>query len=60
MTESELEKCIEPFFTTKAKGLGMGLALVKQFVNENSGRMDLESCKDEYIVIKMIFEEDIE
>lgn len=60
MDESEMEKCIEPFFTTKAKGLGMGLALVKQFVNENSGRMDFESCKNEFIVIRMIFEEDIE
>jgi polar amino acid transport system substrate-binding protein len=57
MTEGEIEKCIEPFFTTKAKGLGMGLALTKQFVNENSGKLELESRKNEYTYIRMIFEE---
>lgn len=60
MTEGEIEKCIEPFFTTKAKGLGMGLALTKQFVNENSGKLEIESCKNEFTYIRMIFEEDIE
>lgn len=60
MTESEIEKCIEPFFTTKAAGLGMGLALAKQFVNENSGKMEFESRKNEFTSIRMIFEEDTE
>jgi polar amino acid transport system substrate-binding protein len=60
MTDAELEKCIEPFFTTKAKGLGMGLALTKQFINQNSGKMEFESCKNEFTTIRIIFEEDIE
>ncbi len=60
MTESEIGKSIEPFFTTKAKGLGMGLAITKQFVNENSGKLEFESRKNEYIYIRMIFEEDVE
>lgn len=60
MTESEIEKCIEPFFTTKAAGLGMGLALSKQFVNENSGKMEFESRKNKFTSIRMIFEEDTE
>lgn len=58
MTESEIEKCIEPFFTTKAKGLGMGLALTKQFVDENSGKLEFESIKNEFTSIRMVFEED--
>jgi|GEM_PF-453655 len=59
MTENELEKCMEPFFTTKASGLGMGLALTQQFVYDNSGKLEFESGKNEYTVIRMIFEEDI-
>jgi len=60
MTDAEIEKCIEPFFTTKAKGLGMGLALTKQFVNKNSGKLEFESCKNEFTTIRIVFEEDIE
>jgi len=60
MTEAEIEKCIEPFFSTKAKGLGMGLALTKQFVNQNSGKMEFESRKNEFTSIRLLFEEDIE
>lgn len=59
MTEADIEKCIEPFFTTKAKGLGMGLALTKQFVNQNSGKMEFESRKNEFTTIRVVFEEDI-
>lgn len=59
MTDAEIEKCIEPFFTTKAKGLGMGLALTKQFVNQNSGKIEFESRKNEFTTIRIVFEEDI-
>lgn len=58
MTESDVEKCADPFFTTKKSGLGMGLALTKQFVNENSGKIEFESRLCEYTKIRMIFEED--
>lgn len=60
MTDAEIEKCMEPFFTTKAKGLGMGLALTKQFINQNSGKLEFESHKNEFTIIRMVFEEDIE
>jgi len=59
MTESELEKCMEPFFTTKANGIGMGLAVTRQFVYENSGKLELESSKNEFTAIRMVFEGDI-
>ncbi len=59
MTENELEKCMEPFFTTKATGLGMGLALTRQFVYENAGKLEFESDKNEFTTIRMVFEEDM-
>ena len=42
-------------------GLGnMGLALAKQFVQENAGQFEIESTPGAYTAIRMIFEEDIE
>lgn len=43
MNEEELAECMEPFFTTKPHGTGMGLALAKQFIQENNGTMSVES-----------------
>lgn len=35
------EKIFEPFFTTRHNGTGLGLALVKLLVEENSGKVEL-------------------
>ena len=43
MNEEQLNQCTEPFYTTKKKGTGMGLALAKQFIKENDGRLEIES-----------------
>ena len=60
MSESAVQKCTEPFFTTKKTGTGMGLALAKQFVQENAGQFEIESTPGAHTAIRMIFEEDIE
>lgn len=56
MTEQELSFCRDPFFSTKDTGTGLGLSLCEQYINENSGVMEIDSVKDQYTQISLIFE----
>jgi hypothetical protein len=38
-----LEKIFEPFFTTRANGNGLGLATVREFVDEHDGALNVSS-----------------
>jgi len=55
MNEKKLKKCTEPFFTTKEKGTGLGLALSKQYIEENGGTLLIESKELDYTSIQLIF-----
>lgn len=55
MNAKELRSCTEPFFTTKAAGTGLGLALSKVFVKENKGELSIESEETKYTRIVMKF-----
>ena len=38
-----LHKIFDPLFTTKAKGIGLGLALSKKLIEANHARIEVES-----------------
>jgi signal transduction histidine kinase len=38
-----LEKIFAPFFTTKARGTGLGLAVVRKAIDRHQGKVDVES-----------------
>ena len=38
-----LEKIFAPFFTTKARGTGLGLAVVRKVIDRHKGKVDVES-----------------
>jgi polar amino acid transport system substrate-binding protein len=55
MSEPEINRCMEPFYTTKTVGTGLGLALVNQFMIENDGMIEIHSEIDYYTEILLRF-----
>ncbi len=47
MTEDQLEKIFQPFYTTKKEGTGLGLSIVKRIVDENNWQIKVESKLNE-------------
>ena len=41
--EEVLDKVFDPLFTTKAKGIGLGLAVCKSIVNRHGGCIEAKS-----------------
>ncbi len=53
--ERSLDKVLHPFFTTKAQGMGLGLAYVKKIVDAHGGRIRIESARDSGTCITLTF-----
>lgn len=43
ITDENMKKIFQPLFTTKAKGIGLGLIVCKNLVEANGGRIEVES-----------------
>jgi PAS domain S-box-containing protein len=53
---SEVEKrVLEPFFTTKPQGTGLGLAMVYAFVQRHGGRLDIDTAPGRGTTVRLSF-----
>ena len=43
---SDKKKAMTPYFTTKAKGSGLGLPIVNKIINEHSGELNIKNNKE--------------
>jgi signal transduction histidine kinase len=44
MTPEQIGRLFEPLFTTKARGIGLGLAVSRSLVQANGGAISVESA----------------
>jgi signal transduction histidine kinase len=54
LDETVLKKAFEPFFTTRPKGTGLGLGLVKRVMEEHGGSVKLQSNTERGTLITLI------
>ena len=53
MTEEEQKTLFKPFYTTKPKGTGLGLVIVKKMLTMMKGAIEISSTKDKGTVVNM-------
>jgi signal transduction histidine kinase len=54
MPPEAMAKIFEPLYTTKAKGIGLGLAVSKNLVEVNGGKIEVESVEGQGSIFSII------
>jgi signal transduction histidine kinase len=54
MSEEEVGKLFEPFYTTKPRGTGLGLTVVSRVVEQNGGRVGVRSAHGEGTTFSLV------
>ena len=54
--KKDLKRIFEPYFTSKDKGTGIGLAIVEKIINEHNGKIDVDSIINEGTTFFVRFE----
>ena len=49
-SSDNIKNIVKPYFTTKAKGSGLGLSIVSKIINDHNGSIEFKSNKDGAIV----------
>ncbi len=55
MDKSQLENAMSPFFSTKERGYGLGLAMIKKAVEEVGGSVAIASRRDQGTIVTLSF-----
>ncbi len=56
MSEAERDKMFNPFFTTRKKGTGLGLAVCHQIIEQHDGHFEVESAPGEGTTITVVLQ----
>ena len=51
--QEQIKQIFEPYYTTKAKGSGLGLMIVQRIVRDNDGRLELTSHGDKGVTFQI-------
>ncbi len=55
MTPEQLDKLFQPLFTTKARGIGLGLVVVKNLTEANGGKVEVQSAAGKGSEFRVVF-----
>jgi signal transduction histidine kinase len=56
IADADRDKLFTPFFTTKEKGMGLGLAFVKRVMDSCGGKIEVKSRPERGTVFRLIFQ----
>jgi signal transduction histidine kinase len=54
ISQENIKKIFNPFFTTKEKGSGLGLAIVRKIIEAHQGSITIESEKGQGTRVKLL------